>query len=119
MLTAYQFWQRVDVLRGDKTLKEIAEDFHLNYATIKDMRTKDRYPKLEVCAGLARSLGTSLDYLITGDEARLSTPEARYVDTSPEAQALVRAIMRDPQLLQALGALALSAEKTLKPQQTS
>ena len=119
MIDPHQFWLRVDRLRGEQPLTEIADKFGLNYNTIRDMRTRERYPKLEVCAGLARSLGTSLDYLITGDEARLSTPEARYVDTSPEAQALVRAIMRDPQLLQTLGALALSAEKTLKPQQTS
>ena len=118
MLSAYQFWRRVDLLRGDTTLKELAERHGLTYNTIKDMRSKDRHPSLEICIELAHDLGCTLDFLLEG-RAAISTPEARYVDTSPEAQALVRAIMRDPQLLQALGALALSAEKTLKPQQTS
>lgn len=113
MISAYSFWQRVDQLRGDKTLKEIAEKFGLNYATIKDMRTKDRYPKLDVLIGLADCLGVSLDYLVTGDEQALSSPEARYVEESPEARVLVRAVMRDPTLLSALAAVILSSEQIM------
>lgn len=119
MISAYSFWQRVDQLRGDRTLKEIAEKFGLNYATIKDMRTKDRYPKLDVLVSLADSLGVSLDYLITGNERQLSSPEARYVEEHPEARALVRAVMRDPALLSALSAVIVSSEKIMNDRKGS
>lgn len=113
MVDAHQFWQRVDTLRGDRALKDIAEEFHLNYNTIRDMRARERYPKIETCAGLARSLHTTLDFLLLGEVQRALCPEARYVVEHPEAQALIRAVMRDPVLLSSLAAIIGSCEKYL------
>lgn len=41
----------------------------------------------------------------------MSSPEAKAVSESPELQALVRAVMRDPQLLSALATVIESSER--------
>lgn len=109
---AYAFWQRVDELKGGKSLKDIANDLGVSYATVKDMRSRCRYPKQELCSKLASYLSTSVDYLMTGKHRTvLCSEEARYVDDHPEAQVLVRALMRDSALLSALSAVIESTEK--------
>ncbi len=111
---AFQFWERIDKLRNNKSLKDIASDIDVSYATIKDMRSRCRLPKQDTCAKLADYLHTSVDYLMTGTHSSVSdsiTPEARYVNEHIEAQALIRAVMRDPALLQALSLVIESAER--------
>lgn len=65
---AFQFWERVDELRGEKTLRQIATDLGANYPTIKDMRSRCRYPKQDLCIKIANYLGTTVEYLMTGKE---------------------------------------------------
>ncbi len=67
---AFNFWERVDELKGDKSLKDIANDLGVSYATIKDMRTRCRYPKQELCTKLASYLSTTVEYLMTGTPSR-------------------------------------------------
>ena len=103
---AFQYWNRVDDLLGGMSLKELSEKIGMSYATLKDMRTRNRYPKQEISLKIANVLHTSIDYLIYGDTAvESSCPEAEAVKGSPELQALVRAMTKDPKLLQVVAAL--------------
>ena len=42
---ALNFWNRVDDMRGSMTLKELADKAGVNYLTMKDMRSRCRFPK--------------------------------------------------------------------------
>lgn len=109
--TAYEFWQRVDSTRGKKTIAEIARDSGIKEQRIKHLRSDNRYPKIEDCILIARDLNTSIDYLVFGASLSNQSNEARYVDSTPEAKTLVRALMRDPALLSALSVVIESTEK--------
>ncbi len=107
--TAYDFWKRVDELRGKMTISEIGERTGVKEQRIKHLRSEVRYPKLEDCILIAEILNASIDYLVFGTEAGASSLEARYVDSNAPARTLVAAVMKDPALLQAL---ALVIEST-------
>ncbi len=92
-------------------MRDICSTFGINYKTLLDMRTKERFPKIDTSIKLAESFKTTLDYLYTGKENKLYSDEARYVDSTPEAKTLVRALMRDPALLSALSVVIESTEK--------
>lgn len=111
--TAYEFWKRVDSLRGKRTITDIAVRTGVKEQRLMHLRSDNRYPKIEDCILIARDLNTSIDYLVFGSALSNQSNEARYVDSSPEAQVLVRALMRDPALLQALSAVIESTEKKL------
>lgn len=110
---AYRFWKRVDDLRGETQLRDICSKFGINYKTLLDMRTKERFPKIDTSIKLAESFGTTLDYLYTGKESKLYSEEARYVDNTPEAKTLVKVLMRDPALLSALSLVIESTKNTI------
>lgn len=100
--TAYEFWKRVDDLRGKLTISEIGERTGVKEQRIKHLRSEVRYPKVEDCILIARILNCSLDYLVFGTEALDLSPEARYVENNAPARTLVSTIMKDPPLLSAL-----------------
>ncbi len=100
----YNFWGRVDDLRGEKTLGELAAGMGLKEQSLRAMRSQMRYPKADALSRLADSLGTTTEYLVhgKGDAVERDLPEVEFVRRSPEARTLIRAIMQDPALLSAL-----------------
>lgn len=100
--TAYEFWKRVDDLRGKMTISEIGAKTGVKEQRIKHLRSEVRYPKLEDCILIAEVLRASIDYLVFGAESGVSSLEARYVDSNAPARTLVSAVMQDPALLQIL-----------------
>ena len=70
-------------------------------------------PRVDECYAIAKALGTTVEYLLTGENGLSDSPEAKAVNESEELKALVRAVMRDPQLLQVISAVVKSSEKTL------
>ena len=94
------------------TLKELCKKLDIAYQRIADQRTDCRFPKLEDAYALAKAVGVSLDYLLAGSDSSFAiSKEAQAVEESPELQALVRAVMRDPQLLSALATVIESSER--------
>lgn len=59
---------------------------------------------------LAGYLGCSMEYLLTGNTESLS-PEAAYVSQNEAARLLIRRIMDNPPLLDALAAVAALADR--------
>lgn len=113
-LLAYDFWNRIDKLKGDTKLTQIAEATGINYQTLRNQRSENRYPKKEDMGKIADYLSTTVEFLMTGIHIRPADnlcPEARYVQENPEARILVSQIMKDPALLSALAVVIESARK--------
>ena len=65
-LFAYDFWNRVDALKGNVKLSKIAEETGVNYQTLRNQRSENRYPKRDDIAKIAEYLKTTEEYLMTG-----------------------------------------------------
>lgn len=120
----YEFWKRVDALRGKERLDSIAEAMEVKPQSVKNMRSNNKMPRLPMIRKLAEHLGTTPAYLIGEQDnptlGQYDFPEVEFVRQSPEARALVRAIMQDEALLQALSAVVLSMERQqVQPGKTS
>lgn len=120
---AFEFWNRVDLLRKDMQLQDLARMAGISYKTLTNQRVEHRYPKAEDMKNIARVLGTTQEFLMTGEnrdrkEERSSTlsPEALAVEKDDRLKALVRACLRDPRLLDIISAVIESSEKTLGKQ---
>lgn len=120
---AFEFWNRVDLLRKDLQLQDLARMAGISYKTLTNQRVEHRYPKAEDMKNIARVLGTTQEFLMTGEnrdrkEERSSTlsPEAKAVEKDDRLKALVRACLRDPRLLDIISAVIESSEKTLGKQ---
>lgn len=64
------FWLRIDTLRGNVSLKEIAHKCDLNYDTLRNKRSGKTpvYPNLVDGVVLAEALNTTARFLLTGED---------------------------------------------------
>lgn len=107
---AFQYWERVDELRGKTSIPVIAEAIGVPLQTLKNMRSQNRYPKADIQLKLAEYLGTTVDYLMTGKDSSdgqpgFLCPEAQFVQDHPESRAIVRIMMKDLSLVPHLSAV--------------
>lgn len=65
---AFEYWERIDELRGNKTLSELSKVMGIKEQSLRNMKSENRYPKLEATQRLASFLGTTVEYLMTGKE---------------------------------------------------
>lgn len=70
-INAYEFWTRVDSLVQQKqmNLGEFSKSSSVPYNTLVTQRTRKSVPKTEQLIEMASTLGTSIDYLVTGRES--------------------------------------------------
>jgi SOS-response transcriptional repressor LexA len=70
MVIMIDFWKRFDVQAKTLSLskKEVASLTGINYASFINYATKDRIPKTEEAARIAKAIGTTVEYLIFGEE---------------------------------------------------
>lgn len=111
---AYAFWRRVDGLRKG-TLQELADVMQIKEQSLRVMRSRCTIPRALTVKALAEHLGTTSSYLLTGEEGTepanpKELPEVDFVRRSTEAQTLIRVLMRNPKLLDAL-AVAINNEE--------
>ena len=71
----FYFWKHVDVSRGNRALADIASEAQINYQSLRDQRTNNRLPKLEDAYALAKELGVTLEFLLTGEKEKDAYPE--------------------------------------------
>ena len=107
----YDFWKRVDELRGHISLKDLSEMTGIKYTRIRDSRSLCRTPGLYDVIKISEALGVSVTYLVTGKDSSALTPEMLYVRDSEAARLLIRRIMDNPPLLDALAAVAALADR--------
>ena len=114
-LNLLHFWNRIDLKRGELTLKELADRANIPYNRIANQRSLLRVPTAEDLMNIAIVLNTTVDYLLYGmDESFSICPEALAVQNDQNLQALVRAVRRDPRLIQIIGTLIESTERNIR-----
>lgn len=108
LFDGYELWKRIDVLRGCIPLSQICKETGIKYTRVKKNRSDNRMPGIEDVYTLAHYLGCSMEYLLSGKDNSAS-PEADFVMSNESARLLIRRIMDDPRLLDALAAVAALA----------
>lgn len=86
------FWQRFDSLRGRETLKSICQKTGIKIASIKSERSTNRLPNLRDTYKLAKYLGCTIEYLLSGhsDEENYSQVEKDLIKAYREAPTYIR-----------------------------
>ena len=71
------FMDRVESILKEKMLtqKELAEDLGLRRPTLSDWKKNGAVPAGDICIRIADYLGVSVEWLVTGKEAALSSEE--------------------------------------------
>ena len=71
------FMDRVESILKEKRLtqKELAEDLGLRRPTLSDWKKNGAVPAGDICIRIADYLGVSVEWLVTGKEAALSSEE--------------------------------------------
>lgn len=101
----YLFWKRVDTIRGNQSLIEFAKIVGLNYSSLKVMRSRCQMPGIPVIIRISDLYNVSIDFLLKGKETNLES-ELVFVRDNKAARLLVRKMMDNPALLDALAAVA-------------
>ena len=65
---AVAFWNRVDKFWQDRSLKEFSAASGVDYVLLLNWRTKKRLPSLEHACAISKVLGTTIEYLVTGED---------------------------------------------------
>ena len=73
--SAYEYWERVDEVRGDISLSKICSDLGINYHTLRVARSSVRFPKRDISNAIAGYLGVSEAFLMFGDQSQ-ETPSS-------------------------------------------
>lgn len=110
-LEVMRVWGRFDDLlkARDKTLTDFAAVSGVKYNTISIQRTRHSLPNVEQFATMASYVGSTMEYLLTG-EGEMLCAEAQAVQNDSDLQALVRSIQRDRSLLSIVAAFIRSYE---------
>lgn len=110
----YEFWKRVDKIKGNLSLNDIANSAGINYRTMLNQRSQNRIPKKEQLIKIANAFGVSIGFLLGTEEIDNIniTPEMEFVRDNEAARLLVRKMMENPSLLAALSAVAALSEKS-------
>lgn len=116
MSLAYKFWKRIDELLGEssRSLRDMANSIGVSYDVLRQWRSKDRVPKAEELIKIADYLTSSIDYLLKEEKTPGIAPEMAFVRDHPEARAIVRLMMDEPELLPHISALVMAGRKTLE-----
>lgn len=109
----YEFWKRVDKIKGNLSLNDIANSAGINYRTMLNQRSQNRIPKKEQLIKIANAFRVSIGFLLGTEEIDNIniTPEMEFVRDNEAARLLVRKMMENPCLLDALAAVAALADK--------
>lgn len=93
-MSEFEFWKRIDEMRGNTTLNELAEVMDLKEQSLRAMRSQCRYPKRPAIEALARYLNTTADYLMTGNP-----PVIQKTADAPELKKIIVTLQENPKLM--------------------
>lgn len=105
-------WKRIDELRGRMPVRELAEKSGVNETSLQCARVNGTLPKLQFLYPVAKTLGTTVEYLYTGTDENnwkgdrvlekvmssqlLFDITARIADATPEEVEMVRRMLDIP-----------------------
>lgn len=86
------FWERIEHLRtiSDMTQERLSKKIGLSHRAIGSWKQRQHIPPGDVCVSLAKLFGTTVEYLITGEELPLPDEVDSNITVS-EAQAIYNA----------------------------
>lgn len=72
---AFEYWNRVWELLDSqgKSLKDLSEAIDVSYGVVRQWKTKNRYPRTDIQMKISSYLGTTIEYLMTGESASKKT----------------------------------------------
>ena len=78
---ARDYWNRVNIVLNGNTLKDLCEKAGLNYNSIRNRKSGNVYslPRMENGLLLAKALGVSMEYLLTGEKNHIYNPRVKAV----------------------------------------
>lgn len=85
--SAYEFWQRIDALRGDSPLTDLAIGTGIKYQQIRHLRSENRFPKAEELILIANYYDVTVEALTTADNQCSSV-----LKPSPRVSAIIERI---------------------------
>lgn len=100
------FWERVDEVKGDVSLRSICMNNGIPYETIKGAKSQKRLLRIQTAQKLAEALGTTNDYLMGGRNNIESSPADEKDETDEKLQELVALCKENPKLLDTLLSVA-------------
>ena len=82
------FWERVDELRGNTSVRELAEILGIPEKSLQSTRVVKQMPKVGMVYAFAKHFGTTMEYLYTGEREdwedstvfRKMASDQRYMD---------------------------------------
>lgn len=82
------FWERVDELRGNTSVRELAEVLGMPEKSLQSTRIVKQMPKVGMVYAFAKYFGTTMEYLYTGEREdwedsavfRKMASDQRYMD---------------------------------------
>ena len=99
---SYQLWTRIDALKGDMSLTELAGKVGIKYQRMKEQRSSGRVPSADDIYKISKALHSTMEYIYSGENSNTLSPEAQFVETNETMRTLVRYCMNDTRLLPAL-----------------
>ena len=64
--TSPEFWERVDELRGNMSIRDLAEKAGVSEPSLQTIRVMKTLPKIPITYAISLALGTTIEYLYTG-----------------------------------------------------
>lgn len=106
---AYRIWQRIDLLRNERSLIDISDASGIKYQRIKEQRSSNRIPSAFDLYQLASALGTTMEYLLTGESSVSAySPRIKAI-----ADACTRASDLELAMIEKILSLPVEGENTL------
>jgi len=80
MIIMIEFWDRFEsqIKALSLTKKEVAALAGINYGTFVNYSTNNRIPKTEEAIRIARAIGTSVEYLVFGEESDIDEEDSNF-----------------------------------------
>lgn len=97
------FWERVDEIKGDKSLRKICLDNGISYDTVKSARLNNRLLSRDNTMKLAVALQVSFDSLMHGDTSEVVEEK---VEGNPKLQELISLCKDNPKIIDTLLSVA-------------
>ena len=69
-MDGYHFWKQIDEINPYGTAAELSKRMGINYYAMKQWRADSRIPKAETLLSLSHVLNRSIEFLLTGSDAK-------------------------------------------------
>ena len=111
MMTMIEFWERFETQMKALSLtkKEVAALVGISYGTFVNYSTNNRIPKTEEAVRIAKAIGTSVEYLVSGEESDMEQEDHIIQFQAPNGKTFIPHDNEEPTLLVPIAPQKVSA----------